>query len=260
MNRFGVHDVLDFTFYDKVTGEPVLTLDTLKMSNMEATAESVYATGGSGNNRLLGWDFGREVLFNLQDALLNPQTVALQTGVDLKKDKALIKTRESVIAEVVDPTNPEGEVTHVKIPLSHVPLAKGMFAYKTANGVTQGEKIDLKDAVVADQAITVPAENLDGGDRVIVHYQFETVNESETIVIDSNKFPAFYEGVGDMVWRNETTGIDERVQIQIPKLKVSSSFSLQMQPDGDPAVFDLDIDVFKEAGETEMVKIIRYDE
>ena len=258
MDRFGIHDVLDFTFYDKVTGEPVLTLDTLKMSSMEATAETVYATGGSGANRLLGWDFGRTVVFNLQDALLNPQTIAMQAGTELKREKAVIKTRETVLSEIV-PAG-EGDPTHVQIELKRTPLASGIFVFKTSNGVNQNEKVSLENAEIANKKITLPIEVLNAGERVVVHYRFETVKDAETIIIDSNKFAGFYEGVGDMIWRNETTGVDELVQIQIPKLKLSSSFTLTMQPDGDPAVFDTNIDVFKEVGESQMVKIIRYDE
>ena len=61
LDRYGIKEVADCTFYriDDQTGqpaEPVLYLDTLKVSTLEQTAESVYAQGGKGNPRLIGWD------------------------------------------------------------------------------------------------------------------------------------------------------------------------------------------------------------
>ena len=37
-------------------GKPVLYLDTLKVSTIEQTAESVDARGGKGNPKLVTWD------------------------------------------------------------------------------------------------------------------------------------------------------------------------------------------------------------
>ena len=57
----GIKEVADCVFYkiDPTTGgpgAPVLYLDSLKVSTVEQTASSVYAQGGKGNPRLIGWD------------------------------------------------------------------------------------------------------------------------------------------------------------------------------------------------------------
>lgn len=80
--KFGIKEVADVGFYTvgtvKVEGNavtataaPVLTFDTLKVSNIESTAEQTEARGGKGNAPLIIWDYGREVTLTLEDALLS---------------------------------------------------------------------------------------------------------------------------------------------------------------------------------------------
>lgn len=85
LNSFGIKEVADVRFYnptdvsyDKSTGaftilasEPLLEFTTLKVSNLEFTAEQSEARGGKGNAPLIIWDYGREVNITLEDALLS---------------------------------------------------------------------------------------------------------------------------------------------------------------------------------------------
>ena len=93
---FGIKEVCDVAFYPvdfidvdkdgKITkkegyqGEatgPLFILDTLKVSNIENTAEQSDAKGGKGNAPLLTWDYGREITVSLQDAVLSEKTLSL---------------------------------------------------------------------------------------------------------------------------------------------------------------------------------------
>lgn len=83
IGKFGIKEVADVGFYTvgtvsvsaagavTATAAPVLTFDTLKVSNIESTAEQTEARGGKGNAPLIIWDYGREVTLTLQDALLS---------------------------------------------------------------------------------------------------------------------------------------------------------------------------------------------
>lgn len=80
---FGVKEVADVGFYTvgtvkvnadgtvTATAKPVLTFDTLKVSNLEFTGETAEARGGQGNTVLLSWDHSREATLTLEDALLS---------------------------------------------------------------------------------------------------------------------------------------------------------------------------------------------
>lgn len=54
--------------------------DSLKVSNIEVASEDTYAQGGKGNPKLIGWSYGKEVTFTMEDALINPATLALWLG------------------------------------------------------------------------------------------------------------------------------------------------------------------------------------
>ena len=80
--RFGIKEVADVAFYaldaqGLPTGDPVMIFDTLKVSNIEFTAEQAEARGGKGNAPLIIWDYGREINVTLEDALLSMETLGL---------------------------------------------------------------------------------------------------------------------------------------------------------------------------------------
>ena len=97
---FGIKEVADVAFYkvgdvtgiDTATGEvkldtsstgPLFVLDTLKVSNIENTAEQTDAKGGKGNAPLITWDYGREITITLQDAVLSMETLAMMFEQDV---------------------------------------------------------------------------------------------------------------------------------------------------------------------------------
>lgn len=94
---FGIKEVSDVAFYptDSIvegengeltaTQDPIFILDTLKVSNIENTAEQVDAKGGKGNAPLISWDYGREVNIALQDAVLSEKTLAMMFEGDAAK-------------------------------------------------------------------------------------------------------------------------------------------------------------------------------
>lgn len=97
LEKFGIKEVADVKFFNigdvtsvdgtgitfktgKSINDAVLTLDTLKVSTIEFTAEQSEARGGKGNAPLIIWDYGREVNVTLEDALISMDTLALLFG------------------------------------------------------------------------------------------------------------------------------------------------------------------------------------
>ena len=83
--RFGIKEVADVAFYalneqGLPTGDPILIFDTLKVSNIEFTAEQAEARGGKGNAPLIIWDYGREATVTIEDALLSMDTLQAMFG------------------------------------------------------------------------------------------------------------------------------------------------------------------------------------
>lgn len=251
MPRFGSHEIADMTFYNLSNGKPELFLNTLKMSNMENNADSSYAQGGSGAPRLVGWDFNRTVQMTIQNALLYPKAISMQLGTDLVKKVETVFKREVIVA-VADTTG------NAKVTLSKAPKAGSLYLVKSVDGISHDSEIEQASVVITGMDASAPTTAMNVGEQVIAYYQYDTTATAEVITVNSDKFAGYYRAVGDTLWRNEASGQDEKVQIILPKVKVASQFTLTMQPDGDPSVFDFNLDVFKPQSSTEMVKIVRY--
>jgi hypothetical protein len=371
MPRFGIKEVANCTFISLIDNKPKLFLNTLKLSNLENAADTSYATGGKGNSRLLAWDYNRVVTFNIQDALLNPKSLSLQSGNDLVNGNANIHSREVLTADVnskvvftntpvensitiyktsdnyehgteqtestydpngvkatgtltftgsvalgetvaigadtyefddgagvaigniavnvgadltadnaitklvsaintsgTEPVSATGDTTNDKVTVTHdnvgttgnsvgtsEAVANASWGSSTLTGgqdvVTDAYLIDVDGKTIIFNKTSVPQD-----DEVIGYYQYQTAGESITISTDS--FPGYYKVIGDTVLRNEATGADESFQIIIEKAKIQPNFTVTLQSDGDPSLFDMGIEVFKPKKNTEMVKMVRY--
>lgn len=93
---FGIKEVADVGFYKQgeveidaqgnvTKGTPLFVLDTLKISNIENTAEQTEAKGGKGNAPLIIWDYGREINITLQDAVLSMETLSMMFEGEVKE-------------------------------------------------------------------------------------------------------------------------------------------------------------------------------
>ena len=88
--RFGVREICDVVFKPLTSvdignqhfdaGQPVLYLDTAKTSTLEGASTTVYAQGGKGNPRLIGWDGEKTITFTVEDALMSPTSFAMLSG------------------------------------------------------------------------------------------------------------------------------------------------------------------------------------
>lgn len=59
---------------------PVLFLDTLKVSTIEQTGETSEQKGGKGNTTLIMWDYNKEINVTLEDALFSAKSMAIMFG------------------------------------------------------------------------------------------------------------------------------------------------------------------------------------
>jgi hypothetical protein len=252
MARYGMREVADVTFYDLATGEPVLFLDTLKMSDLTIDAKSVDAVGGRGGNRLLTWDYGRTVTLDVQDALLNPKALAALTGNPLQTGAQTVHKREVLVAQ-------DNGGTGVKVTLSQTPVAGSVKVYKTTDGYDQ-TTIQASDVTVTGSEVDIAqTAGVAAGDKVIVYYQYQTDTNSMLIEITADAFPSFYKIVGDTLVRNHATGLDEPYQIVIAKAKLMPGFKLTLEAEGNsPTVFDFKLEAYKPSDMETMVQFIKY--
>lgn len=225
---------------------PVLFLDTLKISTIEQTAEEVYATGGRGNSNLIGWDFGKAITLNIQDALFTPASMSAMLGSyegdDFKngiKDTKVLDRTEKVIAPrsfIVPAGNQNGVPTEADKTAQAVYIDPNtMEPYADGTPIAQGETYLKWTRSVA----------------------YEGQSLGNTIEISADKFPGTYKIVGDTFIKSKSTGIDERFQFVVPQAKFQSQQTITLEASGDPSVFDMNMTVLK-PDDGVMMRLVQY--
>jgi hypothetical protein len=236
--RYGLKEVANVIFFDISTNKPAIFFDTLKVSTIENESESAEARGGQGNGRLMSWDFGRSASLTMQDALLSDKSLSLLAGTTVKTTGIKAVGREVL-------TVSGGSVT-----LAETPVDGTVTVYEMQNGIMLDEVTAI---TILDKEITVTG--LDGK-QVMAFYEYEVTNVDATqVTFSANQFPATYRVVGDTIVRGED-GIDRKMQFQIPKAKLQSTFSLTMDVEN-VSTFDFNLEVLVEAGTNKLYDIIR---
>lgn len=240
LEKYGIKEVADVMFYkideNGQAGEPVLYLDTLKVSTIEQTAEEVSANGGKGNPPLISWDYGKDITVTLEDALFSAKSMAIMFGnstvssdmSSLKKTIAWTRTT----TQTAPPTQFEGP---------------------------QGKKY----AVPSEGAVTYDATGSSVSsysEGQIYYTTFDMpITGAGVIEISANSFPGTYYVTGDTYARSEKTGNDEFFQFIIPKAKVTAENTITLEAEGDPSVFNMNLHVLRPAGGGSMMKLVKYD-
>ena len=253
LSRYGIKEVADVTFY-KINetngvaqiGEPVLYLDTLKVSTIEQTSETTEARGGKGNAALIAWDYGKEITVTLEDALYSPKSLALiYGGVDTDGNPVLGSSSVTITKTVWrENISYESNTYYATLQGNKVKFSAVPTFYKVAdNG-------DM-------EVVTVTGNALDNKEWV---YATGELAIKDTIVIDvsASGFPGTYYVTGDTYARSDTTGKDEYFQFIIPKAKVTSeSNTITLEAEGDPSVFNMSLKVLRPKDGV-MMKLVQY--
>ena len=278
LGRYGIKEVADVTFYtiNKTTGQPdkpVLYLDTLKVSTIEQTAESVDARGGKGNPKLVTWDYGKEINVTIEDALFSAKSMAIMfgdgtvtqsasTGVTVSRAATVRATSTSlpdyIIADIYDENEGSKRVKLYMGTETNAPAGSVKFASQiTLVGVFDetGTEVKYSDASITTAAAWQGATAV-AGNKYVVKYTVKAV--TKTISVGADTFPGTYYVQGDTYARSDVDGSDQFFQFIIPKAKMTSENTITLEAEGDPAVFNMNLTVLRPE-DGEMMKLVQYD-
>lgn len=247
LDRYGIKEVADVTFYELDSNgaptNPVLYLDTLKVSTVEQSGEEAEATGGKGNAPLIIWDYGKAITVTLEDALFSAKSMAIMFGNGKVKnytgESAFIMKTETFVASATT------------LPVEGTSSAGWEAKFTGPDGKTY-PKVNPKFYDEAGKHVT----ELVVGSKFFCTYDLK-VNGS-VIEISANSFPGTYYVTGDTYARSEASGADEFFQFIIPKAKVQSANTITMEAEGDPSVFSMNLRVMRPADGV-MMKLVKYD-
>lgn len=253
-NRFALRDAGAFTFY-RLDGnkEAVVTLNTLKTSGIETSGETVYARGGFGNAKLVGFSSNREAKITLEDAIFDVEALAMITGNEISRSAKEIDAQEIL---TVDGSN---TVTLTKQIIGD-PITVALL---NEDG-TLGNKL-AKDASASAGRYSITGKvitfhtDVPQGTKVKVFYVTKTSVDASSIRVTTDAFGKSFRVVGDIIVRDEYTQQDYAGQIRIPCAKFEDNFSLSLASDGDPATLSLPLEILKSPTSTDMWELVIYD-
>ena len=248
LDRYGIKEVADVTFYELneagVPTNPVLYLDTLKVSTIEQTAEQSEAKGGKGNSTLIMWDFGKEINVTLEDALFSAKSMAIMFGNGKVKDytnpSSYIMKTETFVA------------TDTTVPSAGTDASGWKAKFEGPDG-TLYPKVNPK---FFDENGTATTAALVVGKKYFCTY--DLLVKGSVIEISATTFPGVYYVTGDTYARSEVSGKDEFFQFILQKAKVLSENTITLEAEGDPSVFNMNLRVLRPA-DGKMMKLVKYE-
>lgn len=245
--RYGTREICNVVLKDIKTKKPVVYLESLTTTSLESKASTVYAKGGRGNAKLIGWDSERELTFKMEDALISKASLGVLTGGQFKSSSKPIHKKEVL---TVSTSGSNKIVTLSSAPTSTAGYTA--FFYRTDDGSTIGE--ELTATLTGSEAALSGTPAPKDGDLVIVDYYYNAPVGAQTLEITSDKFAGTYMLEAETLWRNED-GIDVPAIFTIPKLKIQNEWTIEMTPTGDPKPFSFSAEALKDRKSNTMVLI-----
>jgi hypothetical protein len=256
-NVFAIRNVAKATFYNISTGKAIVQLTNLKTSGIENSGTTVYARGGEGNPRLVGFSSERDATLTLEDAVFTNEAIAMMTGNDLTTGATPIYARDVLT------------VASNAVTLNYTPSAVGALigVYVLNSDNTHGVEKNFKSGTllageysVSTKTVTFFASELANGTQVVAYYKTNTDATAKTINISSDNFAGTFKVVLDVLVRDVVTELDFAAQIEIQKAKMEDNWSITMAPEGDPSTFNMTMMVLKPLTSTELYTMKIYDE
>ena len=279
LDKYAIKEVADVMFYELdskgAPSAPVLYLDTLKTSTIEQSSETVDATGGKGNVKLLSWDTNKELTLTLEDALFSAKSLGIMFGGTMHwyGDKQEVLKTLPAKAVTADGDYLTFEINGQKLYIAQTLVTAFSYADVTGankvdpvaveypNWTTKKGKASASGSDVAGQDIEFVTFDLLDATSTKAAWTSGTnnvVTGGLTIDIGAEFNSNTYYITGDTYARNFQSGQDEFLQFIIPKGKVSAEdVSLTMEADGDPATFSMSVKCLK-ADDGSMLKLVKY--
>lgn len=260
-NRWAIRDAGIATFFDLETGKPIVTLETLKTTGVSTSGETVYARGGRGNAKLVGFSSNRESTLTLEDAIFDNEAVAMLTGNNLATG---VKTIDF---------NEKKSTQSDKIVLSKTPKNNVLTSvFKLNADGTNGDEYTLGAPATAGggdnkeysydtatKTLTVSADVTDGT-SFRIYYKVETATDAKTIKVTSDAFGGSFRIAMEVLVIDEFTKKAYQGMLNIPNGKFMDNFEMSFSADGDPASLNLEVEVLKSPTSTDMWELVVYSE
>ena len=201
-------------------GEVIAAFDRIQIANFRDIHKEAAAQGGYQNRRVTIWNRteGVELVFT--------QGVFSKTQLSLMNNMRIISLKDNQIVRIAQrdelETDSEGKVT-----LTHVPINSWIFVYNRETG----EKLTGL-SLIDQNTLQTPLVYKE----VIVDYEYAYDNGADVSFVGEDIFDGFLSLEGRTRIKDDETGETHTAIIYIPKLKITSDFTLTLGANAQPVV------------------------
>jgi hypothetical protein len=232
--KFGIVTVVNATFYAVDGEQPLISFDTLKMSNITSEGQQKEIRGGQGAELLLQYDFGRTANIEITDALVSMGSLEYLFGgvASAVGDTFTALRRVEGTIETLNTFTAPGDRVNSTYNKLIVILPDGQK--KEIEGSTAGVGV-VDSTLLAAQDYDILA-----GSKYIYFYKasITAAENKKEIILKATDFPPTVRMVGETIVLDADKGQKVAFQIEVPKMKLNANFTLSLDAEGDPSVFD----------------------
>lgn len=224
-------EVCDMIFVDYKTKKPFLVVDYANTSSTELTGETVYAYGGKGHPKKVGFSGEKGGTMTVETQIQTPKLWEMITGGTSSNSTKYVKKINSTVS------------SEKKITLDEKnEIASGsVFVYAAEDTELKAEI----ECTVSGKEITLNGEELAEGARVVIFYMV-TREDVYNINIKSTNFPKAFTVYGDTYMKTE----DEDIlpyRLTAYKAVPQSNMSLSFSNSGDPGTVTITLDLMEDS-------------
>lgn len=262
-SKFAVQQIFVVDAFDLETGALVARFEDLKNSTLNNNGTVVYAQGGVGNPKIIGFSHSKESTLELESAVITGGAMGIQTGsglIDLTDsttipfDEVLTAAGSSSITATT--TYTATGATGKEIGFAYILNTDGTVK-KT---LTQGSTATTGSFAYASASkeLSFATGDVVAGDKILVVY-YPTAASAYQI---SNSTEVFAQNVRlhcKTLFRDTCTGEDYVGVLVMYKAKAGEEWSLELSADGDPAVHAISFEALKSCESPVLWDIFIYD-
>ena len=202
----------------------ILYFNSIQNVAFQEILNTADARGGFDNRSHVHWETTREINGMLEMGIISQLTMGLMNRALLKKE---------IKPKMIDQLEESKSNTLAQVELKHKPAdPTKVKVYQVINGTVIRKKLDY-----TINGTTLQLEIADI--NVLVDYQFQYLGTSQIVDIGHKDLDGYLKFVGKFYYTNEYDGSEKTALIEIPRLRIDSSFQISIGRNTNPLISTL---------------------
>lgn len=242
-DTFVIQKIFDIYLFDLVSGQNIGRLNNLKETNFINEEVTVYATGGVGNSRLVGFNYSKRARIEVKSMVYDLTSI----GTQLNSNVIVGMNDEFIYGDRVYVAGNQAFTTYTPVGTSGSEI---IYIYKIdiyGNFVQEFQQSSVVEAnkfkyTAGSKLIDFYPGDLQDGDEIMMYYRCETDSSTKTISNQINLSSPHVKMVAKGLVKDICTKEDLIIEIIFYNAKLFGDFNIDLIVDGKVATHDLSIE------------------